>query len=168
MATAQPPAEIAADVLAKIRDIRIAMVTTHDIDGEMRSRPLTLIELEDDGTMWFFIERKSELASDVADEARISATFANPGDSWYVFVTGSAYVVHDPQKVEALWNPISAAWFPDGPHDRSLGLLRVDVDRVEYWKPGAGGKLMQFASIAKAALTRQRPRNEGEHGSFAP
>jgi general stress protein 26 len=144
------------------------MVTTHDIDGEMRSRPLTLIELEDDATMWFFIERRSELARDVADEARISATFADTADSWYVAVAGSAYVVHDPQKVEALWTPLATAWFPDGPHDRSLGLLRVDVDHVEYWKPGAGGKLMQFASIAKAALTRERAKNEGEHGSFAP
>jgi general stress protein 26 len=161
-------ADDAAEVLAKVRNIKFAMVATHADDGEMRVRPLTLLEAEGDGTLWFFVERFSEVAVDVALDPRINASFADTSESWYVAIRGRGYIIHDPEKAEALWNPLAAAWFPGGPNDPTLGLLRIDADCVEYWKPGPGGKLMQFAAMAKAAITRKPPSNVGEHGSFVP
>ena len=168
MATTETHTGDAVEVLDKARDIKIAIVTTHDEDGGLRGRPLTLLEAEGDATLWFFVEAFSEVAVDVGLDSRISASFADAGKSWYVSITGLGYIVHDPCKAEALWTPLAAAWFPGGPQDPTLGLLRIDADYVEYWKPGPGGKLMQFAAMAKAAMTRKPPKSVGEHGSFAP
>jgi general stress protein 26 len=158
----------AAEVLDKVRAIRIAMVTTYDEDNGARMRPLTLLEVEGDATMWFFVEALSEVAVDIGLDSRINLSFADTGKSWYAAITGRGYIVHDPQKAEALWTPLAGAWFPAGPLDPTLRLLRVDADHVEFWKPGPGGKLMQFAAMAKAAITRKPPQSVGEHGSFAP
>ena len=41
-----------------------------------------------------------------------------------------------------------AAWF-DSPADPDLWLLRVEPERVDYWKSGAG-KIVQMVAMAKA------------------
>jgi len=62
--------------------------------------------------------------------------------------------------------PFAAGWFPGGPEDPNLGLLRVDVENGEYWDPVAS-KLVQFFAMAKAAVTRRPPQNIGEHRRFS-
>ena len=64
-----------------------------------------------------------------------------------------------------LWNAMAGAWFTRGPDDPKLALLRVDVDKGEYWEPDVS-KVVQFFSIAKAALTRTPPKHVGEHREF--
>ena len=147
----------------RVQKIRICMFTTADADGTLHSRPLTTLEVEADGTLWFFVPSGGEVATAVAANPNVNVAYADPDDSIYATLCGMAYVVQDPQKAEALWTPIAAAWFPLGPSDPSLALLRVDVDEAEYWKPEST-KVGQFISIAKAALTRTPP-DEGEHRS---
>jgi general stress protein 26 len=38
----------------KIKDVRIAMMTTAEADGTMHSRPMATQEKEFDGDLWFF------------------------------------------------------------------------------------------------------------------
>jgi hypothetical protein len=42
-----------------IENIEIAMLTTTDTDGTLRSRPLQTVGVEDDGTLWFFTSQSS-------------------------------------------------------------------------------------------------------------
>ena len=49
--------------------------------------------------------------------------------------------------------------------DPNLGLLRIDVERGEYWDPGSS-KMVRMLAIAKAAITHSTPRNVGEHREF--
>jgi hypothetical protein len=41
--------------------------------------------------------------------------------------------VSDSKKVEDLWDPSYQRWFPGGPSDPGLALIRVRVERAEYW-----------------------------------
>jgi general stress protein 26 len=148
----------------RVDKIRICMFTTADPDGTLRSRPLTTLQVEHDGTLWFFVPGNGEVAAAVTSNPSVNLAFADIDDSIYATVTGSAYLVHDREKIEELWTPMAAAWFPQGPADANLALLRVDVREAEYWKP-EGTKIGQFVSIARAALTRTPPR-DGEHRSM--
>ena len=38
----------------QITDIRVAMLTTVDEFGDLRSRPMATLEIGDDGDLWFF------------------------------------------------------------------------------------------------------------------
>src|SRR5208337_4347672 len=55
------------------------------------------------------------------------------GNYCYVSFTGHASVVQDREKMQDLWCPAYRAWFPRGLDDPELALLRVDVERAEYW-----------------------------------
>lgn len=149
----------------RVGKVRIGMLTTLNKEGRLYSRPMTVQEIEPDGTLWFFLSGAGNVAEEIANDSRVNASFANPNDNFFLSVVGRAFAVDDRQKVEALWSPVAAAWFPGGPADPDLRLLRVDPQRVDYWT-SAGGKLLQFLAMAKAAITRRPP--EGEHVTFAP
>jgi general stress protein 26 len=53
---------------------RICMMTTHDIAGNLRSRPMALQEAEIDAELWFFTGRHTEKAKDLEMDNRINLT----------------------------------------------------------------------------------------------
>jgi general stress protein 26 len=151
----------------KAEKVRFAMMTTRTPEGAMASRPMTLQSADDDGTLWFFTAANTQLSEDLARDAAVNVAFVDASDDFYLSVAGSGHFLDDREKIEALWNPMAAAWF-DGPADPTLWLLRVQPGRVDYWRNDAG-KLVQMAAMAKAALTNTRPgKGVGEHGSFVP
>ena len=70
-------------------------------------------------------------------------------------LTGRARVVEDAAKKKELWNSAVEAWFPEGPDDDGVVLLRVEGDSAEYWD-SPGGRLATVLSFAKAKVTGQR------------
>jgi general stress protein 26 len=44
-------------------------------------------------------------------------------------VTGSGRLMHDGQKAKKLWSIEQRAYYPPGPEDERLALLRVDIER---------------------------------------
>jgi len=151
----------------RAQKVRFAMVTTRGADGTLSSRPMTLQGVDDDGTMWFFTAANTQLGDEVRRDPSLNVAFANTADDFYLAAAGNGHFVDDREKIEALWGVLAAAWF-DGPNDPNLWLLRVDPDRVDYWKSGAG-KIIQMVAMVKAAMTNTRPgKSVGEHGSFEP
>lgn len=143
-----------------IRKIRFAMLTTRSADGALRSRPLTTQNRSLDSAepaLWFFVSRTSEVAADAANEASVNVAYADPDNDRYVSIEGQAEVVDDAAQTEALWSLAAKAWFPGGPTDPDLQLLRIRVEHAEYWDTRAG-KLIQLLAMAKAVASGTRPR----------
>lgn len=152
--------------IEKIRDlikgIRIAMLTTIDTDGSLRSRPMGTQEAEFDGDLWFFTTASSAKVHEVERDGRVNASYAAPDDNRYVSLSGTAQLVRDRAKAKELWNPILKAWFPDGLEDPDLALLRVRVEKAEYWD-APSSKMVQLAGFVKAIVTGQRADGLGEN-----
>lgn len=167
--TAPPPAPASAkdqqDLWKRIGDLRVAMLTTLDRDGTLSARPVTTQRVEPDGTLWFFIAADGGIAADLARNSRVHLCFMDVGDDVYVWLRGTGALVDDIVKVKDLWSPLAGAWFPGGPEDPNLGLLQVKVDRGDYWDVEAS-KLVQFFSMAKAAITKTPPAETGTHKQF--
>jgi general stress protein 26 len=68
-----------------------------------------------------------------------------------VAVGGSSTLLRDPKKAAELWSVEQRAYYPDGPADRRLALLRVRIERAEYWI--APGRTSYLLAAAKAAVT---------------
>ena len=155
------------ELYRKIQKVRFAMLTTRTADGALKSRPMTVQGIDDDGTMWFFTSGSTELADEVRSEPNVNVAFADTDDDFYLSAAGIGHFIDDREKIESLWSMMAAAWF-DGPTDPNLRLLRVEPEHVDYGKPGAG-KVLQMVARAKAALTHTRPgKAVGEHGEFDP
>ncbi len=148
-----------------IRDIRFGMLTSRSADGVLRSRPLTTqnraLDEDAQGSLWFFVSRASEVASDIADDPLVNVAYADTDKDRYVSIAGSARLVTDVRRAEAMWSVAAKAWFSGGPTDPDLQLVAVRIDAAEYWDVKTN-KAVQLLKIARAAATGHPPKM-GEH-----
>jgi general stress protein 26 len=148
-----------------VKDAKYGFLVTPSADGRLSGRPLTTQKIENGKTLWFFIDRTGDTAQSVNASQRVLLTYSNSGDDFYASLEGTGEVIVDVAKAREMWSKFAEAWFPGGPEDPTLGLLRVDVDSGEVWEPAAN-KLVQFVSIATAAFTHTPPKHVGEHKTF--
>ena len=146
-----------------IKDIKMAMLTTVDDEGSLRSRPMATQHTEFDGTLWFFTRASAPKVDEVQQEHEVNVSYADPGSNTFVSISGSAQLVRDPAKIKELWTPALKAWFPQGQDDPEVALLKIDVDKAEYWD-SPHGKVVQLIGYAKALATGQTYQpGPGEH-----
>lgn len=150
-----------------IKSMRVAMMTTLDGNGILRSRPMATLSHAgfDDGTLWFFTRSDSDKARELQEHQRVNLSYANPDDQDYVSVSGVAVTVRDRDKIRFLWRDVMTTWFPEGPDDPSIALLKVDVDQAEYWD-GPSGTMVYAFGYMKAKITGQSPA-PGDHAKIA-
>ena len=147
--------------LEKVRelvgDIRIAMMTTMDAEGRLVSRPMAALQMDEDGTLWFFTEKSAPKVDQIEKhERQVNLTFANVSDADYVSISGTADELDDRAKIDELWNPQAKAWFPKGKDDPSLTLLKVHTHLAEYWN-ASDSTIVRLFQQATAAITGNPP-----------
>lgn len=143
-----------------IDGVRIAMVTTAEPDGTLHTRPLATLKYEADGELWFFTAVDSAKVEEIDRDFHVSVAYASEPEHAYVAVAGRAELSRDRGKMAELWTPMAKAWFPEGLDDPKLALLRVRIERAEYWT--SPGKTAYLAGVAKASLTG-KPSRMGEN-----
>jgi general stress protein 26 len=153
--------EAIRDLAKRIKGIRFALLTTHGEGGRLLSRPMTTIEAEFDGELWFFTGADTEVAREIQTHPEVNVAYTDNQSLW-ISVSGKAHVLRDEAKMQELWNPAVKAYFPDGLEDPNLRLIRIDAEWAEYWDAPAS-KLVQAFNIAKAVITGKRDK-QGEHG----
>ena len=144
-----------------IKDIDFAMLTTVAEDGSLHSRPMSTQRAEFDGNLWFFTQASAPKVGEIEHEQRVNVSYAKPESQRYVSVSGRATVVRDRAKIKELWSPELKAWFPGGADDPDLALLKVAVERAEYWDSPSSA-VAHAISFVKAMVTGQ-PADPGEN-----
>ena len=137
-----------------IKGIKVAMMTTVEKDGSLRSRPMWTQNKDFDGQLWFFTRDHCPKVDEVERDKHINLGYADPSHDRFVSVSGTAKVVTDKEKIRELWDPSLKAWFPKGLEDPDIALLRVDVTKAEYWDT-PNSRMVQVVGFVKAVLTGQ-------------
>lgn len=138
-----------------IRGIKFAMLTTVEATGSLRSRPMTTLEADPDGYLWFFTAIDAPKVAEARRDEQVNLGYADPSDNRYVSVSGRAELVRDRAKIHALWKPVHKAFF-EGPDDPRLALLRITPDEAEYWS-SPSNFVTQTISMVKNILTGEKP-----------
>jgi general stress protein 26 len=63
----------------------------------------------------------------------VCLAFADTGSNTYLSMTGRAEMLRDTAKARELWSTEAQAWWPKGPTDPDIRLLRVVPNSAEYW-----------------------------------
>jgi general stress protein 26 len=147
-----------------IRDIQIALLTTVDGGGHFHTRPVQTLRVDPDGTLWFFTDMQSSKADELRHDGKLSLGYADPAHHVYVAVSGVGSVYQDAAMAKDLWQIEQRAYYPDGPADHRLAILRVRIERAEYWL--APGKVSYLIAAAKAAATGVPAHIIGENQRF--
>jgi general stress protein 26 len=135
-----------------VKDARIAMMTTAEPNGSLRSRPLATLQMDKDGTLWFFTSVTSPKVEEIDQHRQVNLSYANPDRVDYVSISGRARIVRDREKMKQLWTSWVEPWFPKGLNDPDLALLAVQVDQAEYWD-APDSKVKRIFGLAKAMTT---------------
>jgi len=138
MTTATGQREEIARLTGLIQDVRVAMMTTATADGSLRSRPMLTRSVGADAALWFFARADAAKVTEALEHPRVNLSYADPRRGHYVSVSGLATLVRDRERMRQLWDESERAWFPRGLDEPDLALLRVSVERAEYWDPAAG------------------------------
>jgi general stress protein 26 len=163
MADKQNPAE---HLWSLIKDVKVAMLTTEVDESWLRSRPMATQQAEFTGDLWFFTRESSGKSAEARQHPQVNLSYADAGANRFVSVSGPAELVHDAAKNKELWNPIYKAWFPKGLDDPDLALLKVKVERAEFWD-SPSSTMVQIAGFLKAVASGQAYHaGPGEHGTI--
>ncbi len=90
-----------------LADLSVAMLATSEPDGTLTSRPMSALEMDSQGAIWFFTDSRS---SKVEQLAKINLSFADPDNACYVSLAGRGEIIVDHAKNERLWPPSRSAW----------------------------------------------------------
>ncbi|MGH8295643.1 MAG: pyridoxamine 5'-phosphate oxidase family protein [Steroidobacteraceae bacterium] len=151
-----------ADLIA---DMELAMLTTEDGDGTLRSRPLITLEMDQGGRLWFFTELSTRKVGEMDQHRRVSLSYADVGRQSFVSISGRVRLLRDPDKARELWTQRLKPWFPSGLDDPDLGLLEVTVEEAEYWDVPAS-RMQRLFGVSGSS--DGEPGQPGEHGEVRP
>ncbi len=127
-----------------------AMFVTLDNQGTPNGRPMLPLWLPRDPSIYFLTHQDSRKVAEIAERPRVVLTMIS--DHSYFVVLGAAYVSRDPALIRRLWHPSYRAWFPAGKDDRGATVVRVVVDRVNYWDPPRS-QVLRVVQAAWALVT---------------
>jgi len=117
-----------------VKDMDFCMLTTVDEKGDLHSRPMSANgDIDPNGDIWFFTAASSHKVSEIEKAPKVNVSFADPENQQYVSITGKAQLVRDRSKIEELWKPEFKMWFPEGKDDPEVALLRISLEKAEYW-----------------------------------
>jgi general stress protein 26 len=146
-----------ARVAELIRGVPTCMLTTVLGDGLPHARPMVAPDEPFDGSLWFLTEREGHLAHEIRRNPHVGVTFSDAAAGRHVSLSGTARLVEDRAVISRLWRAPMEAWFPLGPVDPAIALIRVDPVMAWFWEgpagPGPGHQLGQLVELAKALVT---------------
>ena len=123
-------------------------------DGQ-HFQPMTAFLDREAQQIWFFTYRDTDLAQAVGDGGG-HAMFVFQERDLQACIGGRLTLSHDAERMARFWNPMVAAWYPEGKDDPRLTLLRLDCEDAQVWLTEAGPARFAF-EIAKANATGTRP-----------
>ncbi len=147
---------VSGDAVLKLRELvkdsPTCMMGTRLGEVPMHVCPMHALDVDDDGSLWFFSGLDSEHAENIRHDPRVHLIFSNAASYEFLTVYGEAEILRDIEKTHELWKPMVKAWFPGGIDDPNLSLVRVDPAKVHYWDT-KDGKLVALAKILYSAVT---------------
>jgi general stress protein 26 len=141
-------------------EIGICMLTTSS-GGIMRARPMHALLDREGGCVWFITDQRGAKDQEIEADPDVCLAFADPRSNTYVSITGRAEITRDVAKAEELWSNEAQAWWPRGPGDPSVRVLRVTADRAEFWD--TRGNSITVALKLTAARISGNPPDLGEN-----
>jgi general stress protein 26 len=135
--------------------IGTCMLTTRSADG-IRSRPMHAILDRNTGCLWFITDQRGAKDDEIKAAPEVCLAFADTGSNTFLSMTGRAEVVHDATKARELWSGEAQSWWPKGPSDPQVRVLRVVPDIAEYWDT-RGNSIIVALKLAAARLSGHPP-----------
>ena len=102
-------------------------------DKPFSVRPMSVQEIDDDGTFWFLSAIDSNKDHELLKDPHVQLLFQGSDYSDYLNIYGTASVSKDKQKIKELWKPMMKTWFTEGESDPRISVIKVEPSDGYYW-----------------------------------
>jgi general stress protein 26 len=135
------------------------MLTTQFAQG-LRARPMEPRPDRNRCAIFFITDARGVKDDEIEITHEVCFTLINHKDKAYLSLTAHASVLRDPLLAAKCWKSTDDVWWPGGPEDENVRVLRLDPIRAELWDGPSSAAVAAF-EFAKARLTGAKP-NLGE------
>jgi len=143
-----------------VEETAVGMLTTR-FTGGLRARPLEARPDRNGGVIYFIIDVRGLKDDEIAAAPEVCFTVTNAQDKAYLSITARASVLRDPLLAAKYWKKTDDVWWPGGPEDKHVRVLRLDPLRAELWDGPASSEVARH-EFARARATGEKP-NLGEN-----
>lgn len=144
-----------------IKDMSIGMLTSTNTHNALVSRPMSVLEMDNEGALWFFTDKNSEKIHSLNN---MNLSFSEEDSGTYVSMSGRGELSIDAERIKRLWTMFAKPWFPEGSDSTNLVLLKFLPNTAEYWD-APNSKMVRMFAMA-ASITAGRPIGLGEHDTL--
>lgn len=123
-------------------------------------QPMTAFCERDGGQIWFFTRNDTDLAKACVQGGQAMFIIQAKDQGFQACIGGRLAQQFDAARMQQYWNPVVAAWYPEGQNDPRLTMLRFDVSDAQVWLSETNPMAFGF-QIVKANMTGKEP-NVGE------
>ncbi len=149
-----------------LKSFRNAMLVTQAQDKTLRSRPMALLKVEDNGDCWFMTGFDSGKIDEIGQNPMVNVSLQD--DRKFLSLSGQAVINRNREKLEELWSEHLKVFFPKGKEDPNLALICVTPSEGEFWdNEGVQGLKFLLESV-KAYVTGTTPDiDNAQHGAVS-
>jgi general stress protein 26 len=134
-------------------------------ESGLRARPLEARPDRDENVIWFLTDRRGLKDDEIEVHSDVCLVFFYPKEKVYLSISGRAFVRKDASQAKRLWNEEQQVWWPGGPNDPNLLVIRLEPALAEMWDGPASSAVATY-EFAKARMTGKKP-NLGEKRKVA-
>ena len=159
MAETLTPAEAETEFWKSLKESNTGMLGL-DRPG-YHHQPMTGFGEPEVGAIWFFTRTDTDFARDVAAGGQgggVMGMFCYQAKDGKVqaCIHGRLAIDQDRTRIDKYWNPVVAAWYPEGKDDPHLTLVRFDAEHGRVWVSNKGALGVGY-QVLKANLTKTTP-----------
>ncbi len=138
-----------------IESLGVCMLTTQ-AGGRLRARPVEPRPDRKCGLIFVVTDVRSAKQEEIEARPDVGLIFIDAKAKAYLSITARACVTRDISKIGQVWRLTDAAWWPGGPTDPNVCLLRIEPQTAELWDGPASTAVTVF-EFAKAFVTGGEP-----------
>jgi general stress protein 26 len=133
----------------------VGMLTTCFQDG-LRARPLDARPNRPTGDVFFVIDVRGLKDDEIRAKPDVCFTVIDADQHAYLSITGRATILSDEALLRKIWKRSDDVWWPDGPQDENVRILRLEPKTADLWDGPANSAVAAF-EMSKARLTGDEP-----------
>ena len=138
-----------------IESVGVCMLTTQ-AGGPLRARPIGPRPDRKSGLIFVVTDVRSTKQEEIEAKPEVNLVFIDAKAKAYLSITASACVTRDICKIDQVWRLTDEVWWPGGPSDSNVCLLRIEPQAGELWDGPASTAVAVF-EFAKAFATGAQP-----------
>jgi general stress protein 26 len=130
------------EISAVMREIDIAMLSTHADNGAIAARPMSNNrDVDYAGTSFYFTWEQAHTVGEIERDPQVSLSFQDKGN-FLIAIEGKAEIIRDKAAFEEHWNPDLDKWFENGIETAGIAMIKIVANRIHYWNGMEDGEIV--------------------------